>query len=128
MMKLGKGMKVFPLPSMQIELFNQFMPGVKERVGDYHGVLKFELKFVEHMAKVDGMRYDLTVSITEAIPAMDMIAIAQALDPYCTNNAEAYKGADGRFYTLGDGDDSLAVVFEDDAFHIWVRGWPTSEL
>ena len=128
MMKLGKRMKVFPLPKMQIELFNQFVPGVKEELRNVIDYVKVELKFVEHMARVDGMRYNLSVSITKPMTAIDMIELAKRLDQYCSNNEEPYQAADGRYYTLGDGDDSGAVMFEDGEFSIWLRGWPTSDL
>jgi hypothetical protein len=123
MMKLGKRTKVFPLPKMQIELFKQFVPQVQKQLGGLCDSVKIELKFVEHMAQVDGMRYNMAIEVVKPLCAMDMIALAQLLDKYCTNDAEHYKAADGRYYIIGDGDDTGAVMFENGEFNIWVRGW-----
>lgn len=126
-LKLGKGMKVFPLPSMQISLHEHFVPQVKKLIGKRFEACKIELKFVEHMAQVDGMRYNLTVEAPERCTATALLSLAQLLDQYCSNGgdiAESFTASDGRTYMIGDGDDTGAVVFEHGCFNIWLRGWP----
>lgn len=122
MMKLGKGMKVFPLPKTINELREHFIDQVKDQIGDYHEALKFDVEFVEYMEQVDGMMFNLTITPTRSIPALDMIEIAKGLDAFCTNEEAPFEMC-GRKYQLGDGDDSLAVFFDRGRFNIWLRGW-----
>jgi hypothetical protein len=54
---------------------------------------------------------------------VDLEKIMSVLTDTFAEFEEIPAAIDGRFWTIGDGDDSLAVFFQDGAFCIWVRGW-----
>lgn len=110
-------------------LKEHFIPQVKARCEDLGLDLMYGIKVIGHVANVDMIMMNLTitaVSISQDPTLTEIATLCNALEHF-THNEDAPFAFGGRDWRLGDGDDTLATFMSEGRFCIWLRGWPKEE-
>lgn len=111
------------------KLHDAFSPVVRKALADLDRaaaphVGETRVEFAESSSMADIYHFVVPVKRDGDIAptALDMIGIASALDMFSTfEEIGNTVTIDGIEWTIGDGDDSLAVQFDNGEFKIWVR-------
>jgi hypothetical protein len=88
-----------------------------ERVG-----CEYSVKYRGPLGKGDNLMFSFDIALHGTVVMDDVIALAQALQVFETCEFDPVDYA-GMKFTLGDGDDRLAVQFLEGKFSIWLRAW-----
>jgi hypothetical protein len=95
---------------------------VRAQLGEASFLFNVDVEWIEDLQFDSGVMCHVVVTPNDGMLLIDMLPALEGLQIFTQHEGMILDHA-GRYWLLGDGDDSLAVSFEKGSFRIWLRGW-----